>query len=253
MWMTMNLVMIKINFQGSDSSAILTARNVLYVCLDSGLRLISPFMPFISEELFQRLPRYGITDPLPIQTLRPFHQALELSFLWEIITSVQMVRPGAALHHGDSPPHPAGTDPILSFHSRIIPPTPLLPLGHLFPRRDLRGGGGDRPEAGGHREEHEGRLQHPQQDQDRPLPPVLRLQSQGDPQQVRLRPTSHFDPAFLLLHPSPSLPPSPPALPPLQVQPHHRHPGLQCQGPGHRLPAQGLRHRHSVREGGISH
>ena len=133
---------------------------------------------------------------------------MELSFLWEIITSVQMVRPGAALHHGDSPPHPAGKDPILSFHSRIITPTPLLPLGHLFPRRDLRGGGGDRPEAGGHREEHEGRLQHPQQDQDRPLPPVLRLQSQGDPQQVRLRPTFHFDPAFLLLHPSPSFLPS---------------------------------------------
>ena len=74
---------MKIHFQGSDSSAILTARNVLYVCLDSGLRLISPFMPFISEELFQRLPRYAITEPFPIQILRPFHLALELSFLWE--------------------------------------------------------------------------------------------------------------------------------------------------------------------------
>ena len=67
--------------QGSDSSAILTARNVLYVCLDSGLRLISPFMPFISEELFQRLPRYRITEPFPIQILSPFHQALELTSL----------------------------------------------------------------------------------------------------------------------------------------------------------------------------
>eukprot|EP00004_Rigifila_ramosa_P025337 TRINITY_DN7561_c0_g1_i1.p1 TRINITY_DN7561_c0_g1~~TRINITY_DN7561_c0_g1_i1.p1 ORF type:complete len:423 (-),score=116.71 TRINITY_DN7561_c0_g1_i1:22-1290(-) len=32
-------------------------RNVLFTCLDNGLRLIHPFMPFISEELWQRLPR----------------------------------------------------------------------------------------------------------------------------------------------------------------------------------------------------
>jgi valyl-tRNA synthetase len=42
---------------GTDVRAILTARNVLYACLDAGLRLISPFMPFVSEELYQRLPR----------------------------------------------------------------------------------------------------------------------------------------------------------------------------------------------------
>ncbi len=36
----------------------------LYTCLDVGLRLISPFMPFISEELYQRLPRrQPATDP----------------------------------------------------------------------------------------------------------------------------------------------------------------------------------------------
>ncbi|CAF0857472.1 unnamed protein product [Brachionus calyciflorus] len=33
------------------------SREVLYTCLDVGLRLISPLMPFISEELYQRLPR----------------------------------------------------------------------------------------------------------------------------------------------------------------------------------------------------
>jgi len=43
-------------FQKGDSGAILTARHVLRTCLDVGLRLISPFMPFISEELYQRLP-----------------------------------------------------------------------------------------------------------------------------------------------------------------------------------------------------
>jgi len=57
------LEVLKPVFQGTDSSVILTARNVLYICLDCGLRLISPFMPFISEELFQRLPRWSSNEP----------------------------------------------------------------------------------------------------------------------------------------------------------------------------------------------
>merc|ERR1712059_88173 len=44
-------------FSSKDEDRISAARNVLYTCLDSGLRLLSPFMPFITEELYQRLPR----------------------------------------------------------------------------------------------------------------------------------------------------------------------------------------------------
>ncbi|XP_067319433.1 valine--tRNA ligase [Anolis sagrei] len=44
-------------FAGQDEAAIQTSRNALYTCLDAGLRLLSPFMPFVTEELFQRLPR----------------------------------------------------------------------------------------------------------------------------------------------------------------------------------------------------
>lgn len=33
------------------------ARDALWVCLDSGLRLLHPFMPFVTEELWQRLPQ----------------------------------------------------------------------------------------------------------------------------------------------------------------------------------------------------
>uniref|UniRef100_R4GB05 valine--tRNA ligase n=1 Tax=Anolis carolinensis TaxID=28377 RepID=R4GB05_ANOCA len=44
-------------FAGQDEAAIRTSRNALYTCLDAGLRLLSPFMPFVTEELFQRLPR----------------------------------------------------------------------------------------------------------------------------------------------------------------------------------------------------
>ena len=35
----------------------LSMRNTLYNCLEAGLKLLHPFMPFITEELYQRLPR----------------------------------------------------------------------------------------------------------------------------------------------------------------------------------------------------
>lgn len=44
-------------FQNGNDAEKAAARQTLFTCLDVGLRLISPFMPFISEELYQRLPR----------------------------------------------------------------------------------------------------------------------------------------------------------------------------------------------------
>lgn len=41
----------------------LTARKVLFKTLDVGLRLLSPFMPFITEELYQRLPHKNLLYP----------------------------------------------------------------------------------------------------------------------------------------------------------------------------------------------
>lgn len=34
-----------------------SAQQTLYLCLDHGLRLLHPFMPFVTEELWQHLPR----------------------------------------------------------------------------------------------------------------------------------------------------------------------------------------------------
>ena len=39
----------------SDAKA--AAQGVLFTCVDAGLRLLAPFMPFLAEELWQRLPR----------------------------------------------------------------------------------------------------------------------------------------------------------------------------------------------------
>ncbi|XP_038624267.1 valine--tRNA ligase [Tachyglossus aculeatus] len=44
-------------------AAAAVVRQTLYTCLDVGLRLLSPFMPFVTEELFQRLPRRGPAAP----------------------------------------------------------------------------------------------------------------------------------------------------------------------------------------------
>lgn len=44
-------------FQSGTEAAKSSARQTLFTCLYNGLKLISPFMPFITEELFQRLPR----------------------------------------------------------------------------------------------------------------------------------------------------------------------------------------------------
>ena len=57
----------------------MTARTVLYTCLDTGLRLISPFMPYVSEELFQRLPRWSDQEP-PSITVTPFPTMEDISY-----------------------------------------------------------------------------------------------------------------------------------------------------------------------------
>ncbi|KAK2580346.1 hypothetical protein KPH14_001243 [Odynerus spinipes] len=44
-------------FQNDNNEMKLQARRVLYKTLDVGLRLLHPFMPFITEELYQRLSR----------------------------------------------------------------------------------------------------------------------------------------------------------------------------------------------------
>ncbi|XP_067865559.1 valine--tRNA ligase [Heterodontus francisci] len=66
-------------FTGTDENAARVARNVLYTCLDAALRLLSPFMPFITEELYQRLPRRSAQDP-PSITVTPYPECEE--FCW---------------------------------------------------------------------------------------------------------------------------------------------------------------------------
>lgn len=50
-------------FQNGTAEQILAAKRVLLKTVDAGLRLLSPFMPFITEELYQRLPSTEIKYP----------------------------------------------------------------------------------------------------------------------------------------------------------------------------------------------
>ncbi|KAG9472146.1 hypothetical protein GDO78_021153 [Eleutherodactylus coqui] len=72
-----HLELLKPVFSGTDEIAIAVARNTLYTCLDAGLRLLSPFMPFLTEELYQRLPRRP-SETFPSVTVTPYPDAAEL-------------------------------------------------------------------------------------------------------------------------------------------------------------------------------
>ncbi|KAK4686354.1 valyl-tRNA synthetase, partial [Tremellales sp. Uapishka_1] len=45
-------------FEANEESATkVSAQNTLYTCLEGGLKLLHPFMPYVTEDLWQRLPR----------------------------------------------------------------------------------------------------------------------------------------------------------------------------------------------------
>uniref|UniRef100_A0A8C6VH88 Valine--tRNA ligase n=1 Tax=Naja naja TaxID=35670 RepID=A0A8C6VH88_NAJNA len=85
-------------FAGSDQAAIQTAQNVLYTCLDAGLRLLSPFMPFVTEELFQRLPRRSPSSDPPSICVTPYPTTEQVKldrtfdFILNIIKAVRFLR-----------------------------------------------------------------------------------------------------------------------------------------------------------------
>jgi valyl-tRNA synthetase len=49
--------------------------NTLYICLDSALRMLHPTMPYLTEELFQRLPHRKGEAPESI-CIAPFPTSL---------------------------------------------------------------------------------------------------------------------------------------------------------------------------------
>uniref|UniRef100_A0A8C1WF94 Valine--tRNA ligase n=1 Tax=Cyprinus carpio TaxID=7962 RepID=A0A8C1WF94_CYPCA len=63
-------------------------RQTLYTCLEVGLRLLSPLMPFVTEELFQRLPRRHSQDSPSSICVTPYPETSEVDLSMEFVMSV---------------------------------------------------------------------------------------------------------------------------------------------------------------------
>ena len=68
---------IKPVLYGDNEEAKTVCCNVLYTCLDAGLRLLHPIMPFVTEELFQRLPR-RVPDAPPSICVTPYPMSADV-------------------------------------------------------------------------------------------------------------------------------------------------------------------------------
>lgn len=87
----------KLSLYGSDAQAKKTTQSVLAYVLDRTQRLIHPFMPFISEEIWQHLPHEGETITLAAwPEYDPAFEApdavREMELLMDIIRSVRNIR-----------------------------------------------------------------------------------------------------------------------------------------------------------------
>lgn len=89
--------MAKLPLYGEDETAKKTTRSILAYVLDQTMRLLHPFMPFITEEIWQNLPTSGesITTaswPVVDEALVFDQAATEMKLLVEIIRSVRNSR-----------------------------------------------------------------------------------------------------------------------------------------------------------------
>jgi valyl-tRNA synthetase len=98
----------KLRLYSEDERGRSTAQYVLWTVLEQALRLLHPFMPFITEEIWQRLPHFGesITVapwPRPLPQMRDSQAEEDMGILREVITCMRRlrsemgVRPGARL------------------------------------------------------------------------------------------------------------------------------------------------------------
>ncbi|WP_100399784.1 valine--tRNA ligase [Bacillus sp. FJAT-44742] len=89
--------MAKLPLYGEDEEAKKTTRSVLAYVLDQTMRLLHPFMPFITEEIWQHLPHKGksitvASWPTSEQNLKDTSAVKDMELLKEIIRSVRNTR-----------------------------------------------------------------------------------------------------------------------------------------------------------------
>uniref|UniRef100_A0A7N6B0T0 valine--tRNA ligase n=1 Tax=Anabas testudineus TaxID=64144 RepID=A0A7N6B0T0_ANATE len=71
-------------------------RQTLYTCLEVGLRLLSPLMPFVTEELYQRLPRRQPQCDPPSICVTPYPDVeevdCEMEFVMTVVKTIRSLR-----------------------------------------------------------------------------------------------------------------------------------------------------------------
>ncbi|MDQ0886147.1 valyl-tRNA synthetase [Paenibacillus sp. V4I9] len=87
----------KLSLYGTDAAAKSKTQSVLAYVLDQTQRLIHPFMPFISEEIWQHLPHVGETItlaswPVENQAFESPDAVREMELLMDVIRSVRNIR-----------------------------------------------------------------------------------------------------------------------------------------------------------------
>ena len=84
---------MKAVIQTQRTSEVTVCQNIMYACIDAGLRLLSPFMPFITEELYQRLPGHTIAPSIVVAS---YPQPCDVwSFFPFVVCFYQCYRDGA--------------------------------------------------------------------------------------------------------------------------------------------------------------
>lgn len=66
---------------GQADAASRAAQNTLYTALETGLRLLHPFMPYVTEELWQHLPRRPADETLQSISLAHYPTEVPASFV----------------------------------------------------------------------------------------------------------------------------------------------------------------------------
>ena len=85
----------KIRLYGDDAEAADTARQVLVHVLDQTLRLLHPYMPFITEDVWQRLPHEGealIIAPWPTPGRRDAEAERQMGLVQALIRAIRNAR-----------------------------------------------------------------------------------------------------------------------------------------------------------------
>ncbi len=89
------LELIKGRLYGGDAIGRNTARLVAYEVMEISLRLLHPIMPFVTEDLWQRLPHQGESiagAPWPAPMERNREAEDEMGFLMDVVVAVRNIR-----------------------------------------------------------------------------------------------------------------------------------------------------------------